>query len=332
MQALVTISIPLYKCENFLERCLESVRRQDYQNIEVTLINDETRDKSVQIAENFINKHNLNNWKIYHLEKNSGLSVVRNKGIDTASGKYLFFLDSDDEISSDCISNLMQVAEETLAQMTISQIECERQETQEKLFCLGKLESNKVIEGNDAVLNAFSAGKIPSSAVNKLFLTDYLKKNKLYFVPGLFAQDELWTFHMCLKINSIAFFTEKPTYTYYLHSQSVIHNRGKRNFDNWFTIGEHINMAFKEEKNTARKNLILKYFTDYKNSTLIMNWRAKKDADLWKESYQNYKKLAKLNFSDYLSADFSTAVKKADFFNRLPTDLGFKLFKWRYER
>lgn len=91
MNPLVTISIPLYKCEVFLKDCLESVRSQTYTNIEVTLINDQTPDNSVQIAEDFIKTNNLQNWKIDHLEKNSGLSVVRNKGIDTAKGKYLFF-------------------------------------------------------------------------------------------------------------------------------------------------------------------------------------------------------------------------------------------------
>lgn len=82
MNPLVTISIPLYKCEDFLEKCLDSVKNQTYQNIEVTLVNDQTPDNSVEIAEEFIQKNNLKNWRIYHFEKNSGLSVVRNKGIE----------------------------------------------------------------------------------------------------------------------------------------------------------------------------------------------------------------------------------------------------------
>ncbi|WP_417427775.1 glycosyltransferase [Halpernia sp.] len=332
MQPLVTISIPVFKCEDFLVRCLESVRAQTYQNLEVTLINDQTPDNSVEIAEKYIEKYQLQNWKIYHLEENLGLSVVRNKGIETAQGKYIFFLDSDDEISDDCISNLLIIAEKTSAQMTVSQIECEHQETQKKFFCLGKLSSVDKIEGNDLVLKAFSEEKIPSSAVNKLFLTEYLKQNQLYFVPDLFAQDELWTFHLCLKMTKVTFFLEKPTYTYYLHDQSVIHNRDKRNFDNWFTIGEQINASLKEEKNLFRRNLILKYFTKYKNMTLLMNWKAQKNETLWKESYTNYKNLSALSFADYFSNNFDSKTKKADLFNRLPTNLGFKFFKWRYER
>src|SRR5690554_3740837 len=119
MTPLVTISIPLYKCEDFLEKCLDSVKNQTYQNIEVTLVNDQTPDNSVEIAEEFIQKHNLENWRIYHFEKNKGLSVVRNKGIDTAQGKYLFFLDSDDTITKDCIEVLVKIAEETEAEIVV---------------------------------------------------------------------------------------------------------------------------------------------------------------------------------------------------------------------
>src|SRR5690554_6533604 len=143
MPPLVTISIPLYKCEKFLEKCLISVKNQTYQNIEITLINDQTPDNSVQIAEEFIKKHNLKDWKIFHLEQNSGLSVVRNKGINTAKGKYLYFLDSDDEITSDCIEKLVVVAEKENAQMSISQIECDKAIDGKKSFCLGQLKKTK---------------------------------------------------------------------------------------------------------------------------------------------------------------------------------------------
>lgn len=331
MNPLVTISIPIYKCADFLEACLDSVRLQTYTNIEVTLINDKTPDNSIQIAEYFISKHQLENWRIIHLDKNSGLSVVRNKGIDTANGKYLFFSDSDDTITPDCIWKLVEVAESTEAEMVVSQIECDQATTGKKYFCMGQLKSLETITGNSNVFKAFAEGDIPSSAVNKLFLVDYLRKEEIYFVPGLFAQDELWTFHLTLKLNLVAF-QKDTTYTYYLHDKSVIHNRNKRNFDNWFTIGQYIDQEYKKETNKSRKNLILKYLINYKSLTLQMNWKAQKNEMLWKESYNNYKKLSSLSLPDYLSGDYSNISKKLNIFNQLPTELGFRLFKWRYER
>ena len=286
MLPLVTISIPLFKCEEFLEKCLLSVLNQTYKNLEVTLINDQTPDNSVEIAEKFITEHQLQNWKIYHLEENSGLSVVRNKGIDTAQGKYLFFLDSDDTITPDCIEIMVDIAERTSVEMVISQLECEQLETGKKSICIPIRAKEKIIEGNDCLLKSFSDGDLVTYAVNKLFIVDYLRKNQLYFVRGLFAQDELWTFHLILKMNKIAIH-RGITYTYFLHSKSVIHNRNKRNFDNWFTIGQYIDKALHEEKEEERKKLILKYLISFKTLTLQMNWKAQKSEKLWKESYNN---------------------------------------------
>lgn len=328
-QPLVTISIPIFKCEEFLEKCLLSVLNQTYPNLEVTLINDQTPDNSVAIAENFIAKHQLENWKIYHLEENSGLSVVRNKGIDTASGKYLFFLDSDDTITPDCIETLVNISEKTKAEMTISQLECEQLETGEKSICIKINAKEDIVEGNDNILKAFSDGKLVTYAVNKLFRVEYLRENQLYFVKGLFAQDELWTFHLVLKMNKIAIH-KGITYTYYLHKKSVIHNRNKRNFDNWFTIGQHIDKALREEKNGDRKTLIQKYLIDYKNFTLQMNWKAQQNEQLWKESYTNYKTLSSLSIWDYFSSQYSTDTKKKNFFDNLPTNLGYKIFRKRW--
>ncbi len=123
---------------------------------------------------------------------------------------------------------------------------------------------------------------------------------------------------------------DKTTLYYFLHSKSVIHNRNKRNFDNWFTIGQYIDKALHEEKKEERKKLILKYLIDFKTLTLQMNWKAQKSEKLWKESYNNYKTLSSLSILDYFSCKFSKEIKKISFLNNLPTDLGFQIFKKRW--
>lgn len=327
---LVTISIPIYKCEDFLQKCLKSVLAQTYKNIEVTLINDQTPDNSVSIAEGFIKKNNLqNSWRIYHLEENSGLSVVRNKGIDTAKGKYIFFLDSDDTITENCIEKLVEIAEKSGAEMTISQLECEQQSTGEKSICIPLRTKHAEIKVNKTILQEFSNGGLVSYGVNKLVKIDFLKKNNLYFIKGLFAQDELWTFHIVLKAEHIAIHKE-VTYTYYLHGESVIHNRGKKHFDNWATIGQYIDKALRLETDLDRRRLILTYLINFKSITLIMNWKAQQNENLWKEQYAKYKKLSTLSLKDYFSSKFTNETKKKDFWTRFPARLGMYLFKKRY--
>lgn len=330
-QPLVTISIPLYNCADFLEKCLESVRAQIYPNLEVTLINDQTPDKSVEITENFILKHQLKNWKIYHLKKNSGLSVVRNKGINTAHGKYLFFLDSDDMITADCIATLVEISERTGAEMTISQLECEQAETGEKSFCIPIKSDRKVLSGNLEIFKEFTNSKLVTYAVNKLFLSDFVRKNNIYFTEGLFAQDELWTFHFMLKLNKVAI-CKKTTYIYFLHSKSVIHNRDKKHFDNWATIVSYFSAARRTEINNEYKSLINTHIINYKSMTLIMNWKAKKEDASWLYSFKIYKKYPDLTFFDYFSSRYSFETKKKAFQLSIPALLALKIFKYKYYR
>ena len=330
MLPLVTISIPLFKCEEFLEKCLLSVVNQTYKNLEVTLIDDKTPDNSVQIAEDFIQKHNLQNWKIYHLEENSGLSVVRNKGIDTAQGKYLFFLDSDDVITPDCVTKMVTLAEESNVQMVVGETEAVKLPSGERYPIFPVIEKRDVIKNNNfEIFKSFIAGNFPESSWNKLIRLDFLKENKLYFTKGLYAQDSLHSFQMALKLESIAFLREK-TYDYYLHEKSVIHNRGKRHFDNWFTIAQNIDKEYKSQPNPEIKQLILKHLIVFKDMTLQMNWKAQQNEELWKESHRNYQTLSSLGIMDYFSSEFSKETKKKAIKLALPTSLAMWLFKKQY--
>ena len=167
MLPLVTISIPLFKCEDFLERCLKSVLVQTYKNIEVILVNDQTPDNSVSIAEKFIAENNLlDTWSVIHLENNSGLSVVRNKGIDLAKGKYIFFLDSDDEITENCIEDMINLAERENLEMVVGEVVAVNEKA-EKTDVFPITYQGDFIRGNDEIFKAFVEGKYPVSSWNK---------------------------------------------------------------------------------------------------------------------------------------------------------------------
>ncbi len=331
MQSLVSILIPVFKCEDFIENTMETVKNQDYQNLEVILTNDFTPDKSAQIVENFISKNKLSNWKLIHLERNSGLSVVRNNGLENAKGKYIYFLDSDDELYPDTISRLVNLAEKTNADLTMGEVLGIRLPSKEQIDIFPIHEKRDLIEGNSEVFKAFVNGGFPVSSWNKLIKRNFLVKNHLWFTAGLFAQDALHSFEMALHLESIAFLREK-TYKYFLHANSVIHNRNKVHFDNWITIAQKVDQHYREEENPERKKLILQYLVDFKSMTLQMNWKAQKNEDLWKRSYSEYRKLKSLTLKDYLSKKFTKELKKKNLFISLPVNLGYRFFKWRYER
>lgn len=332
MSPLVTVSVPVFKCEDFIEKTLNSILKQTYSNFEVILVNDKTPDNSVEIAAKFIVKHHLEaRWIIAELETNSGLSVVRNKGIELAKGKYIFFVDSDDEILPDAIEDLVALAESENAELTMGEVEGIRLPEDEEVDVFPIIAKENLLKGNPGILKAFVCGEFAVSSWNKLIRTDFLRKNNLLFTKGLYAQDSLHTFEMALHLASVAFLRKK-TYRYFLHQNSVIHNRKKVHFDNWISIAQKINSHLLKEKNRERKELILKYLINFKSQTLQMNWKAQKNEELWKHSYKAYYQLKGLTFADYFSSKYSKDLKKRNLFISLPVNIGFKFFKWRYGR
>ena len=326
---LVTISIPIYNCENHLVNCLQSVVNQKYKNLEVQLVDDLGNDNSMQVAEDFIQKHPDFHFKILRNEKNSGLSVVRNVGIDNAQGKYIFFLDSDDEITPDCISKMVEIAEREHVEMVCGNVRTIKLESKEEIDAFRLHNTQEKITNNTEIFESFIQGRFPVPSWNKLILLDFLKQNKLYFKEGLFAQDSLQSFETALVLNSV-FFLRDDTYIYYLHQDSVIHNRKKKHFDNWITIATEFEKHYQKEQNPERKKQILGYLIDYKDLTLLMNWKAQRNEELWKYSYNAYKKLASFSLVEYLSSDFNLALKKKNFLQNLPTNLGYKIFRKRF--
>ena len=326
---LVTISIPIYNCEKHLINCLQSVVNQEYKNLEIQLVDDLGNDNSMQLAEDFIQKHSDFNFKILKNEKNSGLSVVRNVGIDKAEGKYIFFLDSDDEITPDCISKMVEIAEREQVEMVCGNVKTIKLDSKEEIAAFRLQNTKEKIIGNKEIFESFIEGKFPVPSWNKLILLDFLKQNKLYFKEGLFAQDDLQTFITILKLNSVCFFKE-VTYLYYLHQNSVIHNRNRKHFKNWNTIISEIDKYFNLEKDLNRKQKLKKFIVNYKEEKLIMNWKAQKNKELWLFSYNHFKTVFGLDFLDFLSSKFSFAEKKKSFLQNLPSNLGYKIFRKRF--
>lgn len=331
MNPLVSIVIPVYKVEKFIERCLQSVVLQSYQNIECILVNDMSPDGSVEIVEEFISRYPDFRFILKHQPENLGLSMARNAGMDLAKGKYIYFLDSDDEITEFAIEHLVELAEKEDADMVLGHCVCINEEEGWTRDYFPVHSKKDVLQGNGEILEGFVNGKYPVMACDKLTRLDFLMKHQLYFVQGLFSQDVLWSFQSALKLEKVAFLRE-DTYLYYFHGASIIHNRGDRHFQNWITIAQYMDESYRAEKDPRRKFLILKYLIGFKAQTLEMNWKAQKDEKLWRRSYAEYKKLKGLSMRDYMRKEFSAKLKKQDFFNSLPTDFGFRLFRWRYER
>ena len=113
---LISVIIPVYKVEDYHERCLDSVINNTYKNLEIICVNDGSPDHCQEILERYAEKDNR--IKVI-VQENRGLSAARNTGIEAASGDYLYYLDSDDWIHKQAIALLVKVAEESDADIIV---------------------------------------------------------------------------------------------------------------------------------------------------------------------------------------------------------------------
>lgn len=120
-QPLITVIVPVYNVEKYLRRCLDSIIGQTYQNLEILCIDDGSIDNSGEICEQYAARDAR--IKVIHQE-NQGLSTARNRGLDTATGEYIAFVDSDDYIAADVLEQLYQSAVSSDATCVICGYNC----------------------------------------------------------------------------------------------------------------------------------------------------------------------------------------------------------------
>lgn len=329
---LVTIIIPVFKVEKFIARCIQSVFAQSYKNIECILVNDCTPDNSAKTAQEIIDKSKGFDIKIIHHEKNIGLSDARNTGMQAAKGKYIYFLDSDDEITVKCIEILVKKAEETGAEITLGEVSCINEEENwvKDIFPI-RYRDGDLIDGNAAVLKAFIDDLYPGMSCNKLVNRQFLLDNDLFFTTGLLSQDVLWGFQCSFKIKRVALVRE-VTYLYYFHGASIIHNRGEKHFNDWITIVSEFEKSYHKQTDPEIKKLIKQYIVRFKILTLQLNWKGQKNETLWRKSYDTYKKILPFGLYDFCDNTYSKQEKREMLLQSLPSSIGFKIFKWRFER
>ncbi len=118
---LVSVVVPVYKVEQYLERCVKSICEQTYQELEIILVNDGSPDRCGEMCEELAQKDNR--IQVLH-KQNGGLSDARNAGVKLATGKYLLFVDSDDYIAKDLVEKAVAEAEKMACDMVLFDYYC----------------------------------------------------------------------------------------------------------------------------------------------------------------------------------------------------------------
>ena len=184
---LVTIGIPVYNVEPYIEKCLLSVLSQTYRNLEIIVVDDLGTDKSMQIVAEVKEKDprgTLINTIVQ--PQNGGSGEARNAVIRSAQGKYIYFIDSDDYIEPNTIELMVNQAEDKQTDVVIASLRKIIWNSDEELPTL-QYESYKFIKGKDAFANYVCQNlrwHIAITACNILFSIDFLLKNDIKFLAS----------------------------------------------------------------------------------------------------------------------------------------------------
>jgi len=264
----VSVIVPIYNVSKYIERCVQSVINQRYSNFECILVDDASPDDSISKAESMIfATTDPIKFKILRHSANKGLSAARNTGTEKATGDYIFYLDSDDEIPKDSIETLTNMAKKypdveivqgnTLTLPTL-QPRDDWRNIKYKNF-------PEFVSDNNWVREKFSSlnarKDIPMNACNKLIKHSFLKQNNFSFKEGIIHEDELWMFQVTRKLKNIAF-TQKYTYHCYVSPDSITQSIKKcdyKSVKSWAVILSEIysNAYILSEKEKEKYNYVL---------------------------------------------------------------------------
>ena len=187
----LSIIVPIYNVQDYLRECLDSILNQGLDSVEVILVNDGSTDASGNIARSYVEEYSC--FTLIEQE-NQGLSVARNVGIENAKGKYILFLDSDDYLLNSGVSKLLKKIDENQLDLIVGNYK--------QISDDGELKSNKFDEisspfyGRSWFKERLKKHQHEPAAWLRIYRRSYLLENKLFFVPQLINEDQLFSIQL----------------------------------------------------------------------------------------------------------------------------------------
>lgn len=220
MKTDISIIVPIYNAERYLNRCIKSLINQTKENLEFILVNDGSTDSSEEIIKSYKDKRIK-----YFKNKNQGIGKTRNFGMQKATGKYIMFLDSDDYLSTNACDELFSKAEKDNLDLVINNFYRVEEETEKKVEVIIPEFKNTTLKDNKRLLL-----DVNLAPWNKLYKRELLKKNKIQFVEDLKYEDAPFVVEAMDKAKKIGYIKKFLNY-YVIHKNSETTVRDEKIFD-----------------------------------------------------------------------------------------------------
>lgn len=238
----LSIIIPFYNVELYIESCLLSVLNQvEINDTEIILIDDCGTDNSKNIVQRIVQEYsNTHNIKIISHTHNQGLSAARNTGVKYAKGDYIFFLDSDDKLPNNTIKTFLYYFKKyKRADFYIGNYIAEGN------FNGPILDTTKgILETNKDIFNAYINGNWYPMAWGKFINRDFFIKNELWFPIKRLHEDEYFSFLLALKAKTMVVMRDS-VYIYNIRENSITTSKKRKNFIDYFWIITQNNMLIR---------------------------------------------------------------------------------------
>lgn len=284
----LSIIVPVYNAEQHLDKCVNSILNQTEKNIEIILVDDGSKDNSLQICNKFKKKDGR--IKVIH-QNNAGVSVARNHGMNIAKGKYIGFVDSDDWIEEIMYECLLDEAENKNADIVMCDMTTVYSDGRKQVDTIRQLSESRILKKSDfsSTLLLEMAGSVCRCIYKNDRHNDKLVKSEQpHFPLGIkFSEDRIFNIYAFGHANKISYIKESY-YNRYMNEKSVVHRFHADYFEAYKNAAKEIQkaifyawnddeeyqVAYISQLITGATMAICNYF--YKTSTF--DWRERRNA------------------------------------------------------
>lgn len=304
----ISVIVPVFNVADYLDRCVTSIINQTYNNLEIILIDDGSTDNSGKLCDDYALKDNR--ITIIH-QDNQGLSEARNAGMRKASGKYIFFCDSDDYLELDCFERMLVRLKKDHANIVACGFTSVYDETSKEVQAEGIINDPNPgrWSGRQSVIEMMRNSNVCSVVWNKLYKKELF--DGLRFPRGIQNEDEAITYKLLYRAGIVSYMPE-ALYNYYQRNNSIMHENLEERFD--FFLRSSLDR--------------IKFFSDNNESELVQHSRISL-LEWIKYSYRNIKDEEK---KKYLLGVYKDTIN----LKNAPYVMGMKkklaLLTWKYIR
>lgn len=275
---LISVIVPVYNVEKYIEKCIKSIVNQTYRNIEVIIVNDGTKDNSIEVIREYLKSDNR--IKLIN-QKNSGLSCARNTGINNSMGNFIIFIDSDDFINENMIEKMYFRIKQDNSDMVICNVKKWDFKNDVELPFTENYFSKKRLLSKEEAIKELLLNNLNGYSWNKMYKKDLFKD--IRFLEGRLFEDIFTTFdtiNLCEKISIL----EEKLYYYVFREGSITRNISKKSIIDLNYrieyIGEKIDKKLYKNEYTFLKLKYYLYSIDWISKYKYENKIKKLDEDL----------------------------------------------------